>query len=64
MFAKEREWIMQQQSRKGVRKLWLFGLLIVVIAALLFWLEWLGSEQSMTAIDQPVLLPKKAGTVK
>ncbi|MEE9433568.1 MAG: hypothetical protein V3V15_04960 [Sphingorhabdus sp.] len=55
---------MQQQSRKGVRKLWLFGLLIVVIAALLFWLEWLGSEQSMTAIDQPVLLPKKAGTVK
>ena len=52
---------MQQQKEKGLRKFWIFVFLLIVAAALLFWLEWMGSEQQMTPMEHSIPLPAKAG---
>jgi len=60
-FAKDKEWIMHGQQKKGLRKFWVFVFLLIVAVALLFWLEWMGSEQKMKEIEQPVPIPAQAG---
>ncbi len=61
MFANKQEWTMQHGNRKGSRRKWVLLLLILVMIALFFWLEWMGSEQSMNMIEQPVTVPNDAG---
>jgi flagellar basal body-associated protein FliL len=54
--------IMQQQQQKGSRRLWILLFLLVAIAALIFWLEWLGSEQPMEITEQPVSIPQQTNS--
>jgi type VI protein secretion system component VasF len=58
-FAKGSELIMQQQHQKGSRRLWIWLVLLGALVALIFWLEWLGSEKPMDLTEQPVAIPQR-----
>jgi len=49
-----------QRGRIMGSRIFLKLLIFVLLAgALLLWLEWLGSEQQMGKMEQPVVLPDK-----
>jgi hypothetical protein len=58
-FAKGSELIMQLQHQKGSRRLWIWLVLLGALVALIFWLEWLGSEKPMDITEQPVAIPQR-----
>ena len=57
-FANGWEMIMQHQRRRS-RGLWILLFLLLTIGALIFWLEWLGSEQPMEITEQPLSIPQQ-----
>jgi hypothetical protein len=50
-----------QQNWRRMRVLWLFAIAAIMIV-LLFFFEWLGSEQPQIWVESPVAVPSKDGS--
>lgn len=42
----------------GSRKIWKLLFFVLLAAGILLWLEWMGSEQEMVKVEQPIALPE------
>jgi hypothetical protein len=49
-----------QQNRWRRRGLWLFAI-VAIMVVLLFFFEWLGSEQPQKWVESPIALPPEDG---
>jgi len=45
------------EDAKSLQKFWKYLVFVLLAGALVLWLEWLGSEQDMELIEEPVPMP-------